>query len=601
MRKVLCVLALIVLGVLSINPVHAQTVTGGLMITIARPGEGETLYSSPASAFAAVPITGFVSASDFDVNQLQVRLDLYDGAKVTGSLTTTPLADGTFSFDVGINSNGVDDAKESEAGCDSRCHMQKPFIFPTGHVIFRVTVSDPLGHTATAERSIIVDVSGYADLPVQVMEDGTTGRALAGVRVVADTRLYLWRAREYSAVTDASGRATIHLERLAEAPTHYILQIEPRVVGGTFVAGGVPVSVTIPAGATTLAPVAVVARTQRGQIQGAIANFQNRSDLTVRAISLSSSVAYTTKTIQGKFTLSNLPLDKYLLTIDDADAITQGIQVEPQTIDLASTASITTTLKLATDAARVVRGVVHDTKGTPIPFAWLANERKDNVARVAPTSGEFIMGGLSGGDHMLWVTAPGYWSQPVAVADRLDIVLTPMPNTKSVPWGSGKIIVPEHTQANVSGNKISIERGWIWGSGTGAMIIRTSEIDVALQAGSFALEYMPGQTNWLYVMDGQAQVTALGAGKPVRVNANQMLASWKGTTNPTPVALNADVVRALHRNEPSQVAIETDSAITARLHDEIERRGISSTLVALVLGLGVVVLLIGMRWRSRRR
>jgi hypothetical protein len=158
MRKLFCALALIVLGVLSVHPVQAQTKTSGLAITIIRPAEGETLYSSPASTFAAVPVTGFVSASDIDVKQLQVRLDLYDGAKVTGSLTTTPLADGTFSFDVGINSNGVDDMNESEAGCDSRCHMQKPFIFPTGHVIFRVTVSDPLGHKVTTERSIIVDV-----------------------------------------------------------------------------------------------------------------------------------------------------------------------------------------------------------------------------------------------------------------------------------------------------------------------------------------------------------------------------------------------------------------------------------------------------------
>jgi hypothetical protein len=600
-RQVLGALALIVFGVTNSIPVQAQTQTSGLAITIVRPGEGETMYSSPASGFVAVPITGFVSAFGLDVNQLQVRLDIYNGTKVTGSLTTTPLADGTFSFDVGINTNSVDDAKESEAGCDSRCHMQKLLNFPPGHVIFHVSVSDPLGHTTTAERSIIVDVSGYADLPVQVVGDGAAGHALAGVRVVAASRLYLWRAREFSAVTDAFGRATIHLERLSQAPTHYVLQLEPRIVDNTFVAGCVPVSLTILAGATALPPLVVVAQTQRGQIQGTIADFQNRSDLTVRAIPFSGSAAFTIKTIQGKFNLSNLPLDKYLVTIDDADSISQGIQAEPQTIDLASASSITMTLKLASDATRVVRGVVHDMKGTPIPFVWLANERKDKFARVAPTSGEFIMGGLSGGDRMLWVTAPGYWSQPVAVADRLDIALTPMPNTRSVLWGAGKITVPELTRANIAGNEISIERGWIWGSGTGAMTIHTPEINVAMQAGSFALEYVAGETNWLYVMDGQAQVTAFGADKTVMVSANQMLASGKETTNATPIALDADVVRALHSNEPSQVYGETDTAIIARVHDEIERRGISSTFVALGLGLAVAAFLVGVGWQRRRR
>lgn len=598
-RIFFCALVIFIIGFANAVPLSAQG--SGAKITITRPGEGETLYSSPASTFAAVPVTGFVSTENFDVKQLQVRLDLYDGAKITGSLTTTPSADGTFSFDVGINSNAVSDLNESEQGCDARCHMEKPFIFPTGHVIFRVSVIDPFGHKATAERSITVDVSGYVDVPVQVVIDGEPGRAIEGITVVADTRLYLWRARQYSAKTDTNGRAVIRLERLAQAPTHYVIQIEPRVVNGAMTISRVPIQVTLPPGVMQVAPVTLVAQLQRGQIQGTIANFQNRSDLTVRASSFSSGAAYSAKTNQGKFVLSNLPLDKYLVAVDDTDVINQGIHIEPQTIDLSTNPVMTTTLKLATDSARIVRGIVHDNQGNPLPFAWLANDQKDKTARVAPSSGKFILSGLASDDHALWVSAPGYWSQPVAVADRLDIALTPRPDTRIIPWGFGNIILPSQTLADVSGNQISIKRGWVWGKGSNAFNIHTPELDIAMQTGTFALEFLPGETNWFYLIDGQAQVNVLNDGKTIMMNANQMLASGKGVSIPSSIALDDAAIRALHSNEPSQVPVETDPTITARLHDEIEQRGIPFTRAALTGVLCIVILLFGMVWQIRWR
>jgi hypothetical protein len=117
------------------------------------------------------------------------------------------------------------------------------------------------------------------------------------------------------------------------------------------------------------------------------------------------------------------------------------------------------------------------------------------------------------------------------------------------------------------------------------LTLRTPELEAELQAGSFALEYVPGETNWLYIMDGQALVAAPNADKAITVSANQMLASGKGASALTPVALEVAAVRALHRNEPSQVAVETDPAFPAWLRDVIERQGIPSGLVLLILGL----------------
>ena len=122
MRKVLCVFALIVLGIFSINPVHAQTKTGGLVIRIIRPSEGETLYSSASLMFVGVPVTGFVAAENNSISQLQVRLEVIQGGKSIGILTTTPSADGTFSFDVGINHNQLAQEANVEKGCSASCH-----------------------------------------------------------------------------------------------------------------------------------------------------------------------------------------------------------------------------------------------------------------------------------------------------------------------------------------------------------------------------------------------------------------------------------------------------------------------------------------------
>ncbi|MBI5029401.1 MAG: hypothetical protein HZB51_02650 [Chloroflexi bacterium] len=571
MRKIVCLFVLIVVGLLRIDPANAQTQGNGLKITITRPGEGETLYSSSSAPLVGIPVTGFISSENLNLNQLQVRLEAVQGNKSTGSITTTPRADGTFSFDVAINDNDSSVQVEPEQGCDARCHSLLPLVLPSGPLIMRATVIDPLGNKAVAERSITVDRSGYVDVPVQVVIDGEPNRTIEGITVIAQTRLYIWRARQYSAKTDANGRAVIHLERLAQVSTHYIVQIEPRILNDALTTSSTAVKLTLPPGATTVAPITLVAQLQRGKIQGTLEKFQNRSDLTVRAISLSSGAAFATKTMQGQFNLPNLPLSKYLLTVDDTEATSQRIQIDSQTIDLTTSPAVTATLKIA-DSSRVVRGIVRDTNGHAIPIAWISNDRKNKVARVAPTSGEFILNGLDDQDRVGWVTAPGYWGQPVALGDNLDIVLTPRPDTRLLPWGKGSVLVPSQTLADLAGNRISLRRGWIWGKGNDDLAIHTPELDIALQTGSFALEFLPGETNWFYLIDGQALVN--NGNKTFTMNSGQMLAFGKGVTTLSAVALDDTVVRALHRDEKSQIPVETDTALAARLHDEIERLGI---------------------------
>jgi hypothetical protein len=593
-------IGVLMLALLILVPTNVQAQTNTLKITLTRPGEGETLYASASGPFVGIPVSGFVSAEHVSLNQLQVRLETIQNGKSNGSTSTTPRADGTFVFDVGVNDNESTNQVEAEQGCSSSCHSSQHFILPVGRFTLRATVVDPLGNKAVTERSLTVDRSGYVDVPVQVVMEGESQREVEGLTVIGKTRLLTWRARDYSAKTDASGRAVIHVERLAQSSTQYTIQIDPRIVNGKMAISPTPIQVTLPPGVTQVAPVKLVAQYQPGRIQGTwdAKGIQNQSNVTVRAIALENGLAYTAKMAQGKFTLPNLPLSKFLLAADDAELASQRLTADPQTIDLSDASLVTATIKLA-NSARTTRGVIRDNTGKPLPFAWLVNDRRDKVVRVAPVSGEFVMNGLADDNRALWVTAPGYWSQPVAFGDKLDVMLTPRSDTRTIAWGNGSISVPIQDLVTISGNEISIKRGWIWGKGTGAFTIRTPELEIALQGGAFALEYVVGETNWFYLMEGQAQINELDHNKTLVLSAGQMLASGKGVAAPAPVPLDESVVRAIHVGEKAQVSIETDSEMTARLHDEIERRGIPVGWVMAISGLTIALLVVGIGWKIR--
>lgn len=598
--RVIAAFSIVLLILLDIVPGVARAQDSNLKVTITRPGEGETLYASPTSPFASTQITGWVAADDFSVSQIQIRLEILQGTKSFGNSTATPKQDGTFSFDVAINPERPATKSSGEYGCKGDCHAITNVGLPAGPVLLRVSAVDPLGRKATAERSIISEHSGYADVPVQVLVDGDSRQVVEGLHILADTRLYVWRARQYSGSTDSKGQSLIHLEALRQMPTRYLFQIEPMVIGGVLYKSREPVQVIVPPGATQLDPVTLIAMAERGRIDGTLTP-SGLENLTIRAIDLSRGASYAAKTMQGKFTFAGLPLSTYLLTVDGAEAESQGVQATPQTVDLTSRPVASMTLALAAASTRTARGIVRDHLGNPLPLAWLAGGDKKVTGRVFPSTGKFSLFGLASDTNSLWVVSPGYYARPVAIGlGELDVALTPLPDTRSIPWGTGTLTLPAQSFATLSGSQLALKRGWVWGHGTGDLVITTPDLSFALQSGSFALEYLPGENSWLYVFDGQVLVTDTLNVQTV-VNAGQMLRYGKGATQPVPVAMDNAVVWALHAGEPSPSALETDPAIPARLRDVVERVGIPSTLAA-----AAVVILLGasgalvVRWYRRR-
>lgn len=581
------------LGTPSIS--NAQTST--FRISIVRPGEGETIYTGQGAPYVTVPVTGYVTDAS---GAVQVKLELFQNARPEGSLTTTPDKTGKYWFDVAINSNNPDDHPVSECA-DGVCHILSRLGFPPGHVLVRVTATDSAGHTAIAERNVIVDQSGSANVPVQLIT--ANGAPIPpSLNVTAQTRIYDWRLRQYIASPDANGRVLFNIERLAEAPTRYVFRLDPTIINGTQYFSRTPAQLTLTPTTSINEPVKLMIETRRGQIN-VMLNAQNKpvaTPLSVRAIELPSGRTHTAESTNGNVVLNNLPIGNYLLAIDDEQAARQGLHAPTRTIDLTEQPITSTELSLV-PITRTLRGVVRDSEGQPLPLGWLAAEEAGKSIRVSPVNGEFVARNFPENGNSLWVIAPGYFRRAVSLdAEYLDVKLTREPNTRLVPWGTGTITLPPETLATANGNVITLQRGWLWGRGTGVFTLTTPYAEIKLTDGTFAIESLLDAPSWLYVVDGTAKVTLSDNSTPIEMNTGEMLAFGNGIEHPEPVALDSNVVRLLHAGGPSPVRIETEPAYLARLQDEFARRGISIKLLTLSI-IGLILLGIGVVMMRRQR
>jgi hypothetical protein len=131
-----------------------------------------------------------------DPRDIEVRLDVIQGQTVVSTLTTQPVADGSFALYVTVNPDGSQWVFPSELlACADACHYQTELALPPGQVLLHITATDPAGNQVVVERRIIVDHSDYASVPVQVIVEGTTERSIANIPVKASAWLYMWRAR----------------------------------------------------------------------------------------------------------------------------------------------------------------------------------------------------------------------------------------------------------------------------------------------------------------------------------------------------------------------------------------------------------------------
>ena len=127
---------------------------------------------------------------------------------------------------------------------------------------------------------------------------------------------------------------------------------------------------------------------------------------------------------------------------------------------------------------------------------------------------------------------------------------------------------------------LNLEQGWLWGQGgeSRPLIIHLHSAEITIQSGKFALEERVGQTPWLYLFQGNADIRFLS--KPeehVPLQGGQMIALTGGAN---PIDNNETIASAFHpvTSEPpiSQIA---QPSLIAHLKSWFSQIGIGTAQV----------------------
>jgi hypothetical protein len=513
---------------------------------------------------------------------------------------TSPDGNGFFQIEATVNPGAeVEDFPLDNRTCGPACHYPTDFNFPAGKAILEIVATDPDGQQASIQRNIAIDRSGYATVPVRVVMKNGNDWFLANIPIQASTRLYLWRTRYFNGVTNINGHADIKVEALALSPTRYVFSIEPTIVDGVLYESIDSVEVILPPDATSALPVMLRVQARNGLVRGILVSQASIPSVPIDiwVIHLPDGTAQKISTTQqGTFFLENIPLSQYLFTADPISLISQGYLIQNKTVDLTTSLDETILLSLGLISGDTMHGFVHGKDGKPLPFAWVSLE-KTGVSTRAQPDGEFSFYDLPPHMDTVVVNAPGYYSQAHRLVlndepETLDFELTRRPDTDSLPWGSGEIVIPSETVSSASGDAIRLETGWMWGNSEvpQPLVIWVNDVMISLVSGKFALERdaLSGQA-WLYVFDGEVIVRQLGHTEAVNVEAGHMVCIIKDK-QPVSALLSQVVFSALHDKETMPISPAWEPTLNARMRDRLALFRVGTAQVITYLAYGLILI-----------
>jgi hypothetical protein len=361
-----------------------------------------------------------------------------------------------------------------------------------------------------------------------------------------------------------------------------------------------------------VAPITLTVRAQSGQITGHLSG--SASQVTIHAIKLPEGTRYDTLTsVAGDFAFADLPIGRYRVLAEAEAVAAQGLASAGQTVDLAGSPMAEVALALTPGAENRLQGTVLDEKGRPLPFAWVSAVPGGPVQAVSPVGGGWTFTGL-GEARTLTAIAPGYYSQAIALTPPAEnepllvIRLAPRPELTRLAWGAGEILLPPEAQASVEGEQIALDSGWLWGEGGGGQpaTIRAAGAVISLESGIFALQNVPGQTAWLYLFEGAADVyRAEAPGQRVRLAGGNMLA-LPPAGKLVAVPLDPIVTTALAPDTAPALSPVWELTPAAQIRNRLALLGVTTaqaaTLVTYVLAVLALVALpvAGLAWWRRR-
>ncbi|MBI5649541.1 MAG: hypothetical protein HZC40_03715 [Chloroflexi bacterium] len=581
---------------------HAQT--HALAVFIQTPAQGETFYVAPSSFLYSIYVKGWIVTSNPEPTLIKVELALLRGTELTARVEARAQPDGSFSFSVTANPDAAD-FPDPHTGC-IECHFTSALALPRGKVIVRVTAIDPAGNRASAERAIIVDHSGTAIIPIQVVDADQPARPIAHIPVLGSARLYLWRARTSIATTDAGGLARVQVEALGQASTRYVFDVPPVIVNGVWYESVESKQVTLKPGQTLGETLTLPVRARRGQITGALRGAGDPG-LTVRAIDAITGASFVTHTRTNAFAFSDLPVARYFVALDPAELAPRALQAQTIPVDLTTAPAASITLTASVASSRVVRGALRDINGAPVSFGWI--EIESRVARAHPATGEFVLYDVPAHAQTLRVIAPGFWSRNIAIQNDapLAITLAPRDELRSIAWGRGAIAIPPETIAELIGGRLVLTHGVAWSNSPGTFAFETAGATITLANARVAIERQ-AERAWLYVIEGTATV-ALDSARQTTVNAGQMIVIDSDFEHLRAVAIDPHIIRVLTDTSSVPFDFVIEPTLSAQARDLFARFGISiaqgvtfATYLLITLALvGAPLLLWGIWLRATRQ
>ncbi|MCC6187406.1 MAG: carboxypeptidase regulatory-like domain-containing protein, partial [Anaerolineales bacterium] len=575
--------------------------TRNLSVVMSTPGNEEHWYAS-GEMISLVLVNGRVEYTG-SLSDLTVRLEIWSGSERLDELSTPPAADGSFTFGINLNPEGsllvlpIDlldclpcHDRDRELATIVLSGSNYTDVSLSGRVRLAIVATTPKGDHATDERWINVDRSRDLTVPVLAFLDGDPAQPVHDLRVEASTVLYEWRARVFAGTTDATGTASIPLEVLAEVPTRYTFGVPPTVVDGVRYESIAPVELALPAGAASAEPVVLAVRAQTGAITGRLAGAVSLpgAGLPVHAIRLPEGATLETQTeAAGLFAFADVPVDQYLIVADTAALAGQGLSGAAQTIDLAQAPQAEVVVALTPLEGHTLQGVVLDSQGEPLPFAWLSAGEAGLSRPVSPGTGAWALRGVPADSRSVVAVAPGYYSQARALPDEvgqagaLDFHLVERPDMQRLAWGSGELRVPPETRATLADRQISLASGWLWGTGDGGQsgTIETAGVVIEVPGGLFALENQPGQSAWFYLFEGTAEAyRAADPARRVYLAAGQMLA-LTASGELAAVPLDPVVMQALHPGARAPLPAIWEPNLEAQVRDRLALLGVTTAQV----------------------
>lgn len=516
---------------------------GEVAIVLASPGNGETFYVMNNFMSPEI-ISGRVYYRDREtITKIKVHLDIISNGQITASLETFPTESGDFNFNVAIN-------PESPPSYSSKPATRQCIIchddtlaqagLPTGTIKFLVTATTPDGQQASDERWARIDSSEETTLSVKVVDEETR-KPLPGLLVEASTILYEWRDRYGNGITDSNANVELKLEQLSQAPTVYDLSIPPQILNGSLFASPQAVTITLTPH-SDIPKITLTALAMKGQINGIINPPVSLANADIWTIHLPDGPVYQTSLAQGRYAFKDIPIGKYVITLDPFALADYNIYTATHTVDLFE--SMNTTSSFTLTEGRTFSGTVFAKDGGFLPFAWIDS---GSIHASDPISGKYLFHEPEA--SFVTVSAPGYYSlsqNMTALNENPDIQLTPRSETKFLQWGNGQIVLPPETKASFNRLDIDMEYGWLWGENDQAsntLLINVQGLQISIAEGRFALEYPANGTGWLYIYKGEAMVAENSDQAQVRVRSGEMIALTRGAN---PFSMESAVTMALH-------------------------------------------------------